>query len=284
MGTITEQAPAKINLTLDILNRRPDGYHNLSSVMQSVTLYDVVMLTSGTGAGITVETNRSDLPGDETNLAHKAAQVFFQKTGITCDGLSIRLQKNIPMGAGLGGGSSDAAAVLRGLRKLYDPEMPISRLQRMAIAIGSDVPFCVRGDTALVRGKGEEMIRLPRLPLCFFVICKPDFSLSTAEMYQKIDENKAGRLSDAPGLMKALEYQDMREISERLFNGFEQILPPESEIFRIKEKLLSLQARGAAMTGSGSAVYGLYTEETAAKTAYEALKKTYSQTFLTQSV
>ena len=284
MAMITQQAPAKLNLTLDIGEKRPDGYHDLVSVMQSVSLCDTVTMETGNGTGIAVSTNWETLPGDESNLAYRAAEVFFRETGTACQGLSITLTKQIPMGAGLGGGSSDAAAVLRGLRKLYCPDMPLSRLQRMAIGIGSDVPFCVRGDTALVRGKGEEMIRLPKLPLCWFVICKPDFSLSTAEMYQRIDQQPRGERSDTSGLTKALEYQDMREISERLFNGFEQILPPESPIFAIKKRLLELGARGACMTGSGSAVFGLFTEEKEAEKACEAMKSDNLQVFLAESV
>ena len=210
--------------------------------------------------------------------------MFFHKTGTVCEGLSITLFKRIPMGAGLGGGSSDAAAVLRGLRKLYCPELPMRQLQRMSAEIGSDVPFCVRGETALVRGRGDEMIRLPKLPLCWFVICKPDFSFSTAEMFQRIDGLKREKLSDSSGLAKALEYQDMREISERLFNGFEQALPSDSPIFAIKKRLLDAGARGACMTGSGSAVFGLFTEKETAEKAYEALSSDDCRLFLAESV
>ena len=188
------------------------------------------------------------------------------------------------MQAGLGGGSADAAAVLRGLRKLYRPEMMIKDLERMAIELGSDVPFCVRGVTTMVRGRGEQLLKLPKLPLCWFVICKPDFSLSTAEMYTELDRKQPQCAIDSLGVTKALEYQDMLEISQRLGNCFEAVLEADSEIFSIKKKLLAAGARNACMSGSGSAVYGLFTEEEAAKAAAETLKKEYPQTWFAERV
>ena len=162
--------------------------------------------------------------------------------------------------------------------------MMIKELERMAIELGSDVPFCVRGVTAMVRGRGEWLLKLPKLPLCWFVICKPDFSLPTAEMYAKLDENKPACAIDTLGITKALEYQDMLEISDRLGNQFEAVLDTNSEIFVIKEKLMELGARNACMSGSGSAVYGLFTEESAAKAAAEALGTTYPQTWFAERV
>lgn len=281
---VTELAPAKLNLTLEVGEKRADGYHEVQSVMSCAGLYDEIVMESGTGGGITMACDCGELPCGETNLCVRAAKLFFAKTGIACDGLHIDLKKRIPMEAGLGGGSADAAAVLRGLRKLYNPEMMIKELERMAIELGSDVPFCVRSVTAMVRGKGEQMLKLPKLPLCWFVLCKPDFSLSTAEMYARIDGVKPAAAIDTLGLTKALEYQDMLEISDRLGNQFEAVLEQDSEIFTIKKKLLALGARNACMSGSGSAVYGLFTEEETAKAAAEELKKIYPQTWLAQCV
>lgn len=281
---VTELAPAKLNLTLEVGEKRADGYHDLQSVMSCAALYDEITLESGVGDGITMECDCPALACDETNLCVRAARLFYAGTGIGCDGLRISLKKRIPMQAGLGGGSADAAAMLRGLRKLYCPEMMIKELERMAIELGSDVPFCVRGVTAMVRGRGERLLKLPKLPLCWFVICKPDFSLSTAEMYAKLDENKPACAIDTLGITKALEYQDMLEISDRLGNQFEAVLDTNSEIFVIKEKLMELGARNACMSGSGSAVYGLFTEESAAKAAAEALGTTYPQTWFAERV
>lgn len=281
---LTELAPAKLNLTLEVGEKRSDGYHEVQSVMSCAALYDEVTLESGTSGGISMTCDCPGLPLDDTNLCLRAAKLFFKKTGIPCDGLHIELSKRIPMQSGLGGGSADAAAVLRGLRKLYRPEMMIKDLERMAAELGSDVPFCVRSVTAMVRGRGEQLLKLPKLPLCWFVICKPEFSFSTAEMYAKLDEKKPVSSIDTLGLIKALEYQDMQEISDRLGNCFEGVLEESSEIFAIKNRLLALGARNACMSGSGSAVYGLFTQEDEAKAAAAELQKAYPQTWFAESV
>ena len=281
---LTELAPAKLNLTLEVGEKRSDGYHEVQSVMSCAALYDEVTLESGTSGGISMTCDCPGLPLDDTNLCLRAAKLFFKKTGISCDGLHIDLTKRIPMQSGLGGGSADAAAVLRGLRKLYRPEMMIKDLERMAAELGSDVPFCVRSVTAMVRGRGEQLLKLPKLPLCWFVICKPEFSFSTAEMYAKLDEKELVSSIDTLGLIKALEYQDMQEISDRLGNCFEGVLEERSEIFAIKNRLLALGARNACMSGSGSAVYGLFTQEDEAKAAAAELQKTYPQTWFAESV
>ena len=276
---LTELAPAKLNLTLEVGEKRSDGYHEVQSVMSCAALYDEVTLESGTSGGISMTCDCPGLPLDDTNLCLRAAKLFFKKTGIPCDGLHIDLTKRIPMQSGLGGGSADAAAVLRGLRKLYRPEMMIKDLERMAAELGSDVPFCVRSVTAM-----EQLLKLPKLPLCWFVICKPEFSFSTAEMYAKLDEKEPVSSIDTLGLIKALEYQDMQEISDRLGNCFEGVLEERSEIFAIKNRLLALGARNACMSGSGSAVYGLFTQEDEAKAAAAELQKAYPQTWFAESV
>ena len=281
---LTELAPAKLNLTLEVGEKRSDGYHEVQSVMSCAALYDEVTLESGTSGEISMTCDCPGLPLDDTNLCLRAAKLFFKKTGIPCDGLHIELSKRIPMQSGLGGGSADAAAVLRGLRKLYRPEMMIKDLERMAAELGSDVPFCVRSVTAMDRGRGEQLLKLPKLPLCWFVICKPEFSFSTAEMYAKLDEKEPVSSIDTLGLIKALEYQDMQEISDRLGNCFEGVLEERSEIFAIKNRLLALGARNACMSGSGSAVYGLFTQEDEAKAAAAELQKAYPQTWFAESV
>ena len=157
-----ELAPAKVNLTLDVGARRPDGYHEVVSVMQSVALYDTVTMESGMGEGISLTCDDAAIPADGSNLAWRAAEVFFRTTGVACDGLHITLEKSIPSQAGLGGGSSDAAAVLRGLRKLYAPELPVEALEHMGMELGSDVPYCVRGGTVLVQGRESSCCRCGR--------------------------------------------------------------------------------------------------------------------------
>lgn len=188
MMGITELAPAKLNLTLDVGARRPDGYHDITSIMQSAALYDVVALDFSEAGGIAIECPGTDLPTGPDNLAWKAADVFFQETNIPRTGISIRLEKKIPSQAGLGGGSSDAAAVLRGIRRLFHADVSDKSLEAMAARVGSDVPYCIRGGTALAQGRGERLTVLPALPMCWFVIVKPPVANSTAAMYRKLDE------------------------------------------------------------------------------------------------
>ena len=182
--SITELAPAKLNLTLDVGARRPDGYHEITSVMQSAALYDVVTLETVETDGIVVECPGTDLPTGPDNLAWKAADVFFRETNIPYTGIFIRLEKIIPSQAGLGGGSSDAAAVLRGMRRLFSANVSDEALETMAARVGSDVPYCVRGGTALARGRGERLTALLPLPMCWFVIVKPPVAHSTAVMFR----------------------------------------------------------------------------------------------------
>ena len=268
---MTEMAPAKLNLTLEVGEKSSDGYHKVQSVMTCAALYDEITLESGTGGDITMTCDCSGLPCDETNLCLRAARLFFKKTGTACDGLHISLKKRIPMQAGLGGGSADAAAVLRGLRKLYRPEMMIKELERMAMELGSDVPFCVRSVTTMVRGRGEQLLKLPKLPLCWFVICKPDFSFSTAEMYRRLDEAGMAVHPDTRRMMDALQRRDLAEIFSQIGNVFEQVLPPGSEIFAIRDRLLTLGAGTACMSGSGSAVVGIFSQEEAARSSAAAM-------------
>ena len=186
MEKIILSAPAKLNLTLDILRRREDGYHDLCMVMQSVTLADEVTLEKNSSGTITCESNWEHIPCDERNLAVKAAKAFFAYTGIVCNGLHITLLKKVPSGAGMAGGSTDAAAVLRGLRELYVPQLSRDELEIVGAQVGSDVPYCVRGGTALAQGRGEILQDLPSALHCRYVICKPGFSVSTPMLFGRV--------------------------------------------------------------------------------------------------
>ena len=210
--SITELAPAKLNLTLDVGARRPDGYHEITSVMQSAALYDVVTLETVETDDIAVECPGTDLPTGPDNLAWKAADVFFQETNIPHTGIFIRLEKKIPSQAGLGGGSSDAAAVLRGMRRLFSTNVSDEALETMAARVGSDVPYCVRGGTALARGRGERLTALSPLPMCWFVIVKPPVAHSTAVMFRKLDEIAIANRPDSDAMAKALEIGDLAHI------------------------------------------------------------------------
>ena len=283
MTTITLPAYAKLNLTLDILGKRTDGYHDLAMVMQSITLHDDVTVTLADTPGIVCRCGT--LPGDERNLAVKAAKAFFAALGIAPRGLAIDIEKRIPMQAGMAGGSTDAAAVLHALRALLAPEMPTQALEKIGETVGSDVPYCVRGGTALAEGRGEKLTTLKNAPRFRVVICKPDFPLSTPALFKRSDAVEVTDRPDAEGMLQAIEDGDALGVSARVFNVFEAVLDAEErEVFAIKERLLSLGAAAAAMTGSGPTMFGLFTDESNAKSAYDALKADYAQTYLAEFV
>ena len=281
--TVTEQAAAKVNLLLNVGQKRPDGYHELVSVMQTVGVYDTLTIRAHTGDGITLTCDNPDLSTDETNLCYKAAVKFFSYTGIENDGVAVDLQKRLPMQAGLGGGSADGAAVLRGLRRLYAPELPDSELEIIAADLGSDVPFCVRGGTALALGRGEKLETLPNLPRCWFVLVKPQLAFSTGKMYGLIDERHFFDEESAETMQTALEAGNLQGVCAAMQNTFERTLSPDSEIFAIRRRLLDLGAVGAMMSGSGSAVFGVFADEESARMAAAAMRGTYPETFCGKS-
>ena len=283
MTSITLPAYAKLNLTLDILRRREDGYHDLQMVMQTVSLHDDVTVTLTGGDGITCRCG--EIPGDESNLAVKAARAFFAATGVAPCGLDIDIVKRIPAQAGMAGGSSDAAATLRALRDLLKPELPGDELERIAAGVGSDVPYCVRGGTALAEGRGERLTTLRDAPRLHAVLCKPDFAISTPMLFSRVKVSELWGRPDTAGMLDAIHHGDAEGVLNRVKNVFETVLPKEyAEVFDIKERFLRLGAEATAMTGSGPTVFALYRDEAAAQVAYAALQADYAQTFLTQFV
>ncbi len=281
---ITEQAPAKINLTLDVLRKRPDGYHDLRMVMQSVTLTDTVTLRETELPGIRVKTNLSYLPNDKNNIAAKAAKAFFDYSGHHVPGLEIQLEKRIPVCAGTAGGSSDGAAVLKGLNRWFETGYSWETLAKIGEEVGSDVPFCVLGGTALAEGRGELLTPLPPLPDCTLVLCKPPFPISTPELFRAADSVKLRRHPDTEGMLAALKEGNLREITMRMFNVFEDVLPPgrRSVIEEIKDLMMEGGALTACMSGTGPTVFGVFSGEAAARRTAGALKQTYQDTFLTR--
>ena len=280
MKTITLQAYAKINLTLDILGKRPDGYHDLSMVMQSISLCDTLRVTRTSG-DIVCRVDGADLPADESNLAVQAARAFFRESGVSPCGLSIEIEKRIPIAAGMAGGSADAAAVLHALRLLLCPEMALGELERIGAAVGSDVPFCICGGTALAEGRGEILTTLKAAPKLSLVVCKPPFSISTPVLFKRSDSVTLTRRPDTAAMLRAIDEGNADGVIAGLCNVFEEVLPAEcGEVFSIRSELLSLGADGAQMTGSGPTVFGLFKDEAAATKAAGALKKKYEQTYL----
>ena len=271
--TCTEPAYAKLNLSLDILGRRSDGYHDMRMVMQSVTLRDTVTLEERGDGALSISTSLPFLPCDESNIAAKAARRFFAVTGLPFPGLDIDIRKSIPVCAGMAGGSSDGAAVLRVLRRALAPEMTVERLEEIGALVGSDVPYCVRGGTALAEGRGERLTDLPALPPCWLAVCKPPCSISTPELFSLVRLKKVRCHPDTAGMIAALERGDLEGVARRMYNVFEDVLPRRYvQVFEIKSALLGLGAISASMTGSGPTVFGLFRDREPAEQAAEVLR------------
>ncbi len=259
MTTLQESAFAKINLTLDVLDKRPDGYHDIKSIMQTISLRDDIEIDVGTGAPWRLICDKENIPADERNLAWKAAKVFYEASGKDPDGLEIRIVKRIPSEAGLGGGSADAAAVLRALNRHYGYPFSILALAELGALVGRDVPFCTICGTAMAEGRGERLRKLPDMPEdCCFVICKPDFSSSTPELYRKLDEKVIAHRPDHQAMESALLAGDLGKIAENVYNVFDPVVTEDHlEINYIKSIFNSYGAVGYQMTGSGSAVFAI---------------------------
>ena len=286
MAVLEVKAYAKLNLSLDVLGKRPDGYHDMRMVMQTVGLTDTLRLETGTGRPLCMESNLGFLPADESNLAAAAALRLCEQTGTDPGGLSIKLDKTIPVCAGMAGGSADAAAVLRGLNSLLGLGLSGERLEEIGALVGSDVPYCVRGTTALAEGRGEILTDLPSLPPCLVVLCKPAFSVSTPELFRTLDGCRIRRRPDTAGLMAALERGDLHEVARRMYNVFEDALPPRraQEIDAIKNVMIQHGALGASMSGTGPTVFGLFQNEARAQSACLTLKEQYAETFFVYTV
>lgn len=286
MKELTIPAYAKINLTLDVLGKRPDGYHDLSMVMQSVSLADQVIIRETGEEGFTLKTDLGFLPGADKNIAGVAARAFARHTGADLSGLEIELQKHIPVCAGTAGGSSDGAAVLRGLNRWFSCGLSLRHLAEIGEEVGSDVPYCVLGCTALAEGRGEKLTCLPALPDCHIVLCKPGFSVSTPELFRRIDELKLRFHPDTAGVLAALEEGDLAGVSRRMFNVFEEALPAQRRavVEEIKSTLLSRGALGACMSGTGPTVFGIFDNAESAQSVADELKQSYAETFLTKNM
>ena len=285
MTTLYEGAFAKINLTLDVLGKREDGYHDIKSVMQAISIRDDIEIDIGTGKPWKLLCDMEGIPTDERNLAWKAAKVFFDTVDKDPDGLVIRILKRIPMEAGLDGGSADAAAVLRALNRHYGEPLSILALAELGAQVGSDVPFCVLCGKAMCEGRGERLRKLPDLPDCFFVVCKPDFSVSTPELYKKIDEKEIGRRPNHQAMESALLAGDLGKVAENIWNVFDPLVTAEHlELNYIKSIFTSYGAVAHQMTGSGSAVFAIVDNFEYAAVICNMLKENYPQVFIAKAV
>ena len=285
MTTLYEAAYAKLNLTLDVLGKREDGYHDLQSVMQTISIRDDIEIDVGTGKPWRLLCSDETLPTDERNLAWKAADVFCRTMNRDPDGLEIRIVKRIPSGAGMGGGSADAAAVLRALNRHYGEPLSVLALAELGAQVGSDVPFCVLGGTAMVEGRGERLRKLPNMPDCIFVVCKPDFSVSTPELYEKIDRVAIPQRPDNLAMETALLAGDLGAVAENLCNVFDPVVTSEHlELNYIKSICHSYGALNQQMTGSGSAVFAILPNFEYAAVVCNMLKDNYPKVFIAKPV
>lgn len=285
MTTLYEGAFAKLNLTLDVLGKRDDGYHDLQSVMQTISIRDDIEIDVGTGKPWKLLCSQEGIPDDERNLAWKAAKVFCEAAKKDPDGLEIRITKRIPSGAGMGGGSADAAAVLRALNRHYGFPFSVLALAELGAQVGSDVPFCVLCGTAMAEGRGERLRKLPDMPDCIFVVVKPEFSVSTPELYKKIDEVTIAKRPDNKAMESALLAGDLLKVSHNLCNVFDPVVTEEHlELNYIKSIFHQYGAVGYQMTGSGSAVFAIVSEFEVAAVICQMLKSNYDQVFICKPV
>ena len=285
MTTLYEGAFAKINLTLDVLGKRPDNYHDIKSIMQTISIRDDIEIDIDTGKPWVLRCDKEDIPLDDSNLAWKAAKVFYEQTGLTTTGLEIRIVKRIPMQAGLGGGSADAGAVLRALNRHYNDPLSILALAEIGALVGSDVPFCTLCGTAMVEGRGERLRKLPDMPDCCFVVCKPDFSVSTPDLYQKIDSRTIAQRPNHQAMESALLAGDLAKVAENLCNVFDPLVTQDHlELNYIKSIFNSYGSVGQQMTGSGSAVFAVVPDFEFAAVICNMLKENYPQVFIAKPV
>lgn len=278
------KAYAKINLGLDVLKRLPNGYHQVKMIMQTINLWDELTLELQKGPD-TLTTDSEELPVSEDNLILKAARLMRETYSLNGWGVRIHLQKNIPIAAGMAGGSADAAAAMRGMNLLFGLNIPDRELMRLAVSIGADVPYCILGGTALAEGIGEELTPLPPAPPCRILVAKPNVSVSTKYVYEQLDSMTLADHPDIDGMVSAIENGSLQGIVNRMGNVLEAVtVPAYPAVAAIKGRMTELGAAGSLMSGSGPTVFGVFTEEDTAERAHTLLKKERpaEQIFLTE--
>ena len=270
-NTITCKAYAKINLGLDVVRRLPNGYHEVRMIMQNVGIYDVLTFAKAE-EGILLQVDNQEVPADGNNLICKAAKLLLETAGIQ-GGVRITLEKNIPIAAGMAGGSTDAAAAFLGINELYEIGYDIEQLKALGVKIGADVPYCIQGGTALAEGIGEVLSELPAPPACHLLVAKPDINVSTKFVYENLRANELEYHPDIDGMIKALDLGDLKGITDRLGNVLETVTVPAYPIIQeIKGVMLAAGAENALMSGSGPTVFGIFTNKDQAEAAAEAIR------------
>jgi len=274
MDRVEERAYGKINLSLDVLGRRENGYHDVSMVMQTVDIYDIISLNKlESDSEIRLTADVDTLPLDETNIVYRAIKLIKEEYGLNT-GVSAHIEKHLPIAAGMGGGSSDCAATLRGMNGLFGLGLSDERLEELGVRLGADVPFLIKGGIALAEGIGEKLTKLPAFPDCVLVIAKPDLGVSTKEVYEAFDSLKEVNHPDIGKLVKLLGSANLKELVKLLGNVLEDVTAKKYEIIEIvKNLLIDNGAVFSMMTGSGPTVFGIFENEEQAKKACNNLRK-----------
>ena len=273
MKQIELKALAKINLGLDVLGRRENGYHDVRMVMQSIYLYDEVKLEKTAEQGITVVSNLSFLPTGDGNIAYKAARLLKEEFQIT-EGIKITLNKHIPVAAGLAGGSSNAAAVLFGMNRMFRLGLSQKELMERGVRLGADVPYCIMRGTVLAEGIGEKLSVLPAMPKCTVLIAKPPVSVSTKVVYEALDAKEITEHPDIDGIIKGLKNNSLKEVAACMGNVLEDVTIPKHPVIKqIKQEMKSAGALNAMMSGSGPTVFGLFESRAAAREAQRRIRE-----------
>lgn len=282
MDAVVEKSRAKINLSLDVLGVLENGYHEVEMIMQQIDLWDEVRIEK-IQSGIVITSNIPYLPTDQNNIAYKAAQKMIERFDIS-SGVAIHLEKKVPVAAGLAGGSANAAAVIRGMNRLFDLNMPMDDMMALGLTLGADVPFCIQGGCAVARGIGEALTPVKSLDHVWILLSKPNIGVSTKEIYKRYDSFEISRHPDTPKLIQAIETGDLHTLTHQMYNVLEEVTTTlYPVILDVKRKIQQYGALGTMMSGSGPTVFGIFTSFEKAQKAEKHLKKIYQQTYLVKT-
>ncbi|GLC29410.1 4-(cytidine 5'-diphospho)-2-C-methyl-D-erythritol kinase [Clostridium omnivorum] len=277
------KAHAKINISLDVVGKREDGYHLLKMIMQMIDLYDLIEVNK-IKSGIQLSCNKHYIPVDERNLTYKAAKIFMEEYSIK-EGVEINIKKNIPVAAGLAGGSTDVAAVLKAMNNIFKVQATEEQLMKLGVKIGADVPYCIIGGTALCEGIGEIVTPLESFKNQILVLVKPNFGVSTKEVYQALDISRVQRHPSTDILISGIEQNNLKVVSDNMKNILENVTLKKHSILRdIKREMVNMGALGALMSGSGPTVFGFFDDMLRAQICYDKFKTKYTEVFLTRTI